>query len=115
MFGAKGTNGTSYTLSLSITSEIARASGSSEETEIAYPPAWTLPPDGDTTTLPTRSMQLEALLFDPNDVDITKDAQFTWSIEVPTIGLNSGYTQNTYLLNRAPSTNYNGSTPTMAH
>lgn len=34
---------------------------------------------------------------------------------VPTIGLNSGYTQDSYLLNRGPSGTYNGSTPTMAH
>lgn len=91
-FGARGTNGTPYTLSLTIDSEMAGSMA--EPVKIANPPAWTLPKNGDSITQPTRSMLLKATIFDADDKDVTENARFEWTILYPAIGLNSAHSDS---------------------
>jgi len=84
-FGTKGTNGTDYTLSLSMVKEI-----DVNGTEYNNPPAWTwgidITPDVDTDKI-----LLNAQLFNPNDEEV-QDVTYTWSFLFPANGTISGVT-----------------------
>lgn len=102
-FGAKGTNGTGYTLMLSMAEETKK-----DGTKVSNPPAWTR--SGANTD--TASIKLEALLFDPDEKDITSQAKFTWSVYVPiAIGMYS-WPSGLWQLSQYMD-NVNTATPTM--
>lgn len=69
-FGAKGTNGTDYTLSVSMASEVDK-----DEKTLFYPTAWTKDD--------TKEMTLEAQLFDADDRKV-ENVNYQWEFLYPT-------------------------------